>query len=180
MFNKFSRVNKVNKVYLVNDYECLEDLKKDYRVQALKLHPDKGGSIEEMQMLNAEYEELFKKYKNLHKNKDGKVYEKENTEKASEFIDIIYKLLKLDGLNIEVCGCFLWITGDTKKYHKELKAMGLRFSGNKQAWYLSPKDYKRWSKRKWSLDDIRVAYGSVTIKKQDNNQTSQKQLTWTV
>lgn len=36
-----------------------EDLKKQYRAQAMKLHPDMGGSEEAMQELNNEYDILF-------------------------------------------------------------------------------------------------------------------------
>ena len=37
----------------------LADLKKKYRRLAIDNHPDKGGSTETMQRINAEFEKLF-------------------------------------------------------------------------------------------------------------------------
>lgn len=59
----------------------LEELKKAYRDLALKHHPDCGGTNEAMKLINAEYEDLFKRIerglsdddakKNYHKLDDG-------------------------------------------------------------------------------------------------------------
>lgn len=49
--------------YLVN-ITSFDGLKKLYREMAMKLHPDMGGSDEEMQILNNEYDVLFPIWKN--------------------------------------------------------------------------------------------------------------------
>lgn len=49
--------------YLVN-ITSFDGLKKLYREMAMKLHPDMGGSDEEMQVLNNEYDVLFPIWKN--------------------------------------------------------------------------------------------------------------------
>lgn len=41
----------------------LEELKKEYRRLAMIHHPDVGGTVEEMQAINAEYDQLFPVYK---------------------------------------------------------------------------------------------------------------------
>lgn len=48
--------------YLVK-ITSFDDLKKTYREFAMKLHPDMGGSDEEMQELNREYDQLFPVWK---------------------------------------------------------------------------------------------------------------------
>lgn len=113
--------------YLNDNIRTLEELKKAYHQLCLKLHPDVGGSNDEMKILNAEYEQLFERVKNIHVNKDGETYEKETQETPQEFQWLIAELLKLDGIEIEIIGCFVWITGDTKPHKERLKALGFRW-----------------------------------------------------
>ena len=107
--------------YLNENIKTLEELKKAYHRLCLKLHPDVGGSDEEMKILNAEYET------------------------PQEFQWLIAELLKLDGIEIEIIGCFVWITGDTKPHKEELKALSFRWSSNKSAWYFHRDGYKKRS-----------------------------------
>ena len=93
--------------YLNESIRTLEELKKAYHRLCLKLHPDVGGSDEEMKILNAEYETLFERVKNIHVNKDGETYERETDETPEEFQTLIAELLKLDGIEIEIIGCFV-------------------------------------------------------------------------
>lgn len=140
--------------------ETLEDLKKQYKTLALKNHLDRGGNVEMMKLINAEYDSLFAKIKDTHKNKDGEVYTRENTETAAEFKDIIDKLIKMEGLEIEIIGCFIWVSGDTKPHKDSLKAMGFRWRSKKKMWYKSPEGYKRYGKKEYSIDEIRGMYGT--------------------
>lgn len=95
-----------------------EELKKQYKKLALEHHPDRGGSTADMQEINAEYERLFARLKDVHQNKDGEFYtaRTETTETASEFMDIIEKLIHMDGVQIEICGSWIWLTGNTKTW----------------------------------------------------------------
>ena len=102
---------------------------------------------------------LFEKVKNKHFNKDGESYEKETEEKASDFQELINSLLKLDNIVIEVIGSFLWVTGETTPYKEKLKLLGLRWHSEKKCWYLSPKGYRRFGGKNYSMDEIRGMYG---------------------
>ena len=149
--------------YINENIQTLEELKKQYRHLALKLHPDVGGSNEAMKILNAEYEAMFEKVKNFHANKDGDIYEKENAETPQEFVDLIAELIKMDGVEIEIIGCFVWVSGDTKPHKEELKALGFKWHAKKKCWYKAPEDYRRRSRKDYSMDEIRTMYGSSYV-----------------
>jgi len=123
----------------------------------------------DMQQINAEYEALFAKLKDVHQNKDGEFYKarEATTETAAEFIDIIEKLINMDGVQIEICGSWLWLTGNTKEYRDDLKKLSFRWSSNKGAWYFHRDGYKKRSRRSLTLDEIRGFYGSEIVEAQD-------------
>lgn len=166
----FGGNNMMNTKYIKN-VTTLEELKKAYKKLALRCHPDCGGTDEAMAELNNEYDELFEKFKNTHKNKDGEYYEKETQETASEWKDTINKLLALHMQNvlIEVVGSFLWVSGETKPYKDDLKEIGMKWARKKQCWYLSPKGYKRFGKKEYKMDEIRSMYGSRRVKQRNRN-----------
>ena len=143
-----------------NNPQTLEELKKQYRELAMKHHPDRGGSDEAMKAVNAEYNALFPKLKDIHTNKDGETYTKETAETPEFFKDLISELMSMDGIIIEIIGCFVWITGDTKPNKDRLKALNFKWHMKKSAWYLAPEDYRKRSRRDYELDEIRAMYGT--------------------
>lgn len=143
-----------------------EELKKQYKILAMANHPDRCGSTTNMQEINNEYDILFAKLKNIHTNAEGKTYtaSTETTETPEEFKNIINTLINLDGINIELCGSWLWITGNTREHKEVLKNLKFKWSKSKCAWYYHSNDYKKSSNKTYSLDEIRNLYGSETIK----------------
>ncbi len=150
----------------IKNVETLEELKKTYKKLALKLHPDCGGSDEEMKILNNEYDILFEKLKNHHKNKEGETYTKETEETPEQFKDVLNKLfsLKMEKVEIEIVGSFIWLTGNTKPYREEIKELKFRYSPKKYAWYKAPNDYKKRSRKNYDMETIRGMYGSQKVK----------------
>ncbi len=143
----------------------LDELKKAYHTAARQNHPDRGGSIEQMQEINAEYTRLFEILKDAQnvraENTDN--HTRPTTEAPEEFIKIIELLLRMDGLTVELCGSWLWIGGETKAHKDELKTAGCRWSANKKLWYWHhPEEGSRWHRGKKSMADIRAKYGSQT------------------
>lgn len=143
----------------------LDELKKAYHTAARQNHPDRGGSIELMQEINAEYTRLFEILKDAQnvraENPDN--HTRTTTEAPEEFIKIIELLLRMDGLTVELCGSWLWIGGDTRAHKDELKAAGCRWSSNKKLWYWHhPEEGSHWHRGKKSMADIRAKYGSQT------------------
>jgi len=110
--------------------------------------------------MQQEYESAFNRCKNIHVNKDGETYEKETTETPEQYAYIINALLNLDGLVIELCGSWLWITGNTKEHKDTLKALNFHWSKNKEAWYFHFEPFRKRSKKSVDLATIRSMYGS--------------------
>ncbi len=151
-----------------NNPGTLEELKRQYKKLALKHHPDVGGKDADMKEINAEYDSLFVRLKNVHQTAEGKTYtaKEETTETPEEFREIIEKLIRLDGVKIELCGSWLWITGNTINHRETLKALKFRWSKSKFAWYYHRDEYSKTSKRNFTLDEIRSLYGSETIREE--------------
>ena len=141
-----------------NNCETIEQLKKEYKKLAFANHPDRNGDVEVMKAINNEYEEALNNLK-----LNGNKADKESTEVASEFIEIINSIINLEGLVIEIVGSWIWITGNTKEHKEVLKANGFYYASKKKAWYLKPSDYKSKSRKHYSLDEIKNKYGSTQV-----------------
>lgn len=141
----------------------LDELKKAYRRLAMIHHPDVGGDAETMKAINNEHDALFEQLKKQHNATADENHQ--TTETPEEFRDIIEKLLTMDGLDVELCGSWLWIGGETKKHKDALKAMGCNWSSKKKLWYWHHKeDGSRWYRGKKSMNQIRSKYGSQTFR----------------
>ena len=147
-----------------------EELKKEYRKLAKQLHPDLGGDTEEFKIMQNEYEIMWERLKNIHTNSNGETYTKETTETPQEFINIINVLIKLKDIEVEICGSWLWITGNTKAHKDILKQLKFRWANKKQAWYYHTEPYRKKSKRELSLDEIRELFGSQQYKAKDEKE----------
>lgn len=149
--------------------EChtAEDLKKEYKRLARALHPDCNpgrDTTKEFQEMQREFERAFDHLKSVHVNAEGEQYTKETTETATEYMEMIEKLMKMSGVIVELCGAWLWCTGNTKEHKDDLKALGFKWSQNKQAWSYHRDPWRKCSRRKYSLDEIRARYGSMHFK----------------
>ena len=111
----------------------LDELKKEYRRLAMLHHPDRGGDTRTMQDINNEYHEAHERLKNHHNTHADSNHQ--TTEAPEEFINIINALIRFPGIIVELCGSWLWISGDTLPVKDELKAAGCRWSKNKKMWY---------------------------------------------
>lgn len=144
------------------------DLKKRYRELCKKLHPDNGGNAAEFVEMQKEFEEAANGNAwRTFENASGETYTKDVNESPAEFMKTIETLLNLDGVNVEICGSWLWITGKTYNYKNTIKQLGGRWSKNKNAWYIHHEAYRKRSKKRMTLDEIRAIYGSTTFKKEE-------------
>lgn len=150
----------------------LDELKREYRRLSKIHHPDLGGDLETMKAVNNAYEaafEMLKNQQNTRAKADPTGKTKYTTETPEEFRRVVETLLKLD-LTVELCGSWLWISGDTKPHKEKLKAVGCRWSSSKKMWYWRhQEDGCSWSKGKKSMNQIRSKYGSQTFQASREN-----------
>ena len=141
-----------------NNVKNLQELKKQYRTLAMKLHPDKeGGDAEEFKILVNEYEILTKKLAKEN-NKNEEEYNKD-IELDKQYMDIINELIKFDGLIIEVVGSWIWLSGNTYQAKETIKGLGFKWASKKKMWYLSPDDHPKRRGKELSMDEIKNKYG---------------------
>lgn len=148
--------------YFTPTPKTLEELKKQYRKLVFMHHPDKNGDAEKMKAVNNEYDKLFKILKDVHQTKDGEAYtaKQTSTETADQFKDLINELMKMDDIEIEIIGCFVWVTGNTRAYKDKLKELKFQWHSKKTAWFLKPENYRCKSRRNYEFDEIREMYGT--------------------
>ena len=151
------------------EHPTIEAIKRQYHRLAMRWHPDRdGGDLNTMQEINAEFDQLRKRYYNVHEGKNGETYTDENqtttTDVDDRFIEIIDMLIKMDGVGIEICGKFVWLSGNTYEYRDEIKAMGARWAKRKRMWYIAPNDWEKQRGHNWSMERIRGKYGSQVVR----------------
>ena len=145
---------------LENGQYTLSDIKLIYRKLASANHPDKGGNTETMQLINTAFAELCKYFET---NQTLDINQEQETAPTFDF-SFLDTLKTLHGVIIEVCGYWVWLSGNTYPYKETISGLGFKFSGAKKMWYWSPtinvSNYRRGSK---SMKQIRKDYGSKII-----------------
>ena len=113
-----------------------------------------------MKRINAEYDRLFEMLKDVHQTRNGSTYTswQPSNETADQFKNLIETLINMDGIVVEIIGCFVWLTGNTELYREDLKSLKFQWHNKKQAWYLMPEDYKSQYTKYYDLDEIRAMY----------------------
>lgn len=130
--------------------EAKKALRREYAKAAAAVHPDHGGSEEKMAALNEEY-----------KTKEALL------DLDDELREAVEAILSLPGINIEVCGSWVWVSGDTRNVKDNLKEANFRWACKKKMWYYRKADDAQHYGRKGKYKDmgyIRSKYGSEELK----------------
>lgn len=144
----------------------IEEVKKLYKDLAKLHHPDRGGNTATMQEINSEYPIAIARAAK------GQGMTADEVEAAildsEEYTQAINKIINLEGIKIELIGCWLWVTGETKQHKDILKAEPAKFLWAKKkddfsAWFFRTDEYKTRNRNKHTIDQIRAKYGSQTI-----------------
>jgi len=138
-----------------------DEIKPAYRKACIKYHPDRNpAGLEMMKAVNVAYSFLVEiKYNGS----DRPIDEEVNSNFGDMLNDAINSIIGLSGVDIEICGAWVWLSGETKAHKESIKTAGFWWAKKKTAWYFRPPDYKSKNKGDWDLDKIRDKYGSVSV-----------------
>ena len=124
-------------------------IKTAYRKACSKYHPDRNpAGLEMMKMVNQAYELL----------KDATGTETVGDIDISSYGEDIFNALSNIihlGFDIEICGSWVWLHGDTRPHKDLIKESGFMWAPKKKLWYYRPADYKSRARGKFSMDEIR-------------------------
>lgn len=117
--------------------------------------------------INNEFDSAFEAFKDVFKDSKGKIYKSVGKPVGTpkEWIELIKNLSEMKDIDIELCGTWLWVTGETKRYKDRLKELKFNYAGDKKAWSYHNEPFRKKSKKRLSLNDIRTTYGTQKIEK---------------
>ncbi len=131
-------------------------VKQAYRKACSLYHPDRNpAGAEMMKAVNLAYETL--------KEFEGDVGQDPVTF-AADLNNALNAIITLNGLEIEICGAWVWVFGNTKEYKSILKDNGYKWAPKKKGWYYRPEDYRSSNRGDWSMEEIRDHHGSNHVK----------------
>ena len=148
------------------DCLTLKQAKEKYRELLKTYHPDNGGDVRIMQEINAEFSKVKRILPDINLDEEQAESATENTNDA-EISDTLRNIIRetetIPGINVELCGKWVWVSGNTYPVKSKLKDLGFCFSGKKKMWYFreESESKKRYYKHKdTDMSTIRVKYGS--------------------
>lgn len=132
-----------------------EEVRAAFKKAAKKYHPDiNPAGAEMMKLVNAAFDAL----------KDGAdttTQEDVQTGYGDELNAALMAIIDLPGLDIEICGSWIWVSGATRPHKDALKAAKFRWASAKKKWNFRPAGWKSKSRGRTSMEDIRTKYGSA-------------------
>lgn len=129
-----------------------------YRRACAKYHPDRNyAGTEMMKLVNASYASLQDYVPGTLSSIDKRDWSVDQGDKLNAALNAI---IDLAGINIEICGSWIWVSGDTKTHKDVLKQTGFKYAPQKKMWsYCAGR--RTTSRGRFSMDDIRTRHGST-------------------
>ncbi len=151
----------------MNYFEGLKnenEIKSRYKDLAKEHHPDLGGETSVMQEINTQYKSVLE---GAYQDAGKSISEiEELLKKDFQALEVLNLIIGIECIKVELCGSWIWVTGDTKAVRGKLKESKFRWSPKKTAWYWRSPDQKKCyyrGKGKMSLSEIRYKYGSESF-----------------
>ena len=150
-----------------NNCRTLDELRSVYKNLLKKFHPDNGGTAEQCAKLNAEYAETFEFLKSHSAKSESSSTQSRNPfAYDDEITQMLYKIVTLPGLDIELCGIWIWIGGNTYQHKEVLKSLGFQWSKAKKLWHWTPYETTLYYRGRKLMAQIRATYGSEKVDSQ--------------
>ncbi len=151
----------------------LDEAKALYKKLAFELHPDVSGRDSK-----AEFQEMQNQFEAF-KPQTEKYQTEFESHNAAHFMQIINDLMQIKhDIEIEICGSFIWISGDTRSAKDKIKAVQseafkpAQWHRKKFVWFFAPADYRKFSSKEFDMEEIRNKYGSEKYKPHQNHKIS--------
>ena len=146
-----------------------EEVKNEYRRLCFIHHPDRGGDTSTMQDINAQYAQASNA-RTRQENPRWTEYQYQEAARVAEVIRVaIEKIITLDRIEIEVCGLWVWVSGDTRPVKDILKSAGFRWARRKKMWYFAGVPARNKG-RTLSMSKIRSIHGSQKVRLDENDE----------
>jgi DnaJ-class molecular chaperone len=145
----------------LNSTAVFEDIKRAYRKACSAYHPDRNpAGLEMMKVINCAWSSLSD-YVASSVEDNGSLDDELNlSEEMNTALNAIIAL----GLEIEICGTWIWVSGNTREFKEILKEAGYKWAPKKMMWMWKPEGSKSKGRGKFSMDEIRTAHGSQAVK----------------
>ena len=141
----------------------LAEVKAMYKQLAKQFHPDITGTDTTaiMQAINAEYAKAIK----LAASGANLSQDEQDAEilNAEQYKNAINAIINLVGINIELCGGWIWVSGNTYQHKDIFRTNGFYFASAKKMWYFRSPEYATSNRKKHTMDEIRHKYGTQKI-----------------
>lgn len=150
-----------------NNCQSLEEAKSLYRKLARENHPDFGGDTRTMQEINAEYARFQSEFAYTSERTRQREAHAAGKKTAADYhnLDEVIEALRVKieaalnmGLDVELCGLWVWVSGDTKPHREELKAAGFKWAPDKAMWFYP--GVPSFNRTRRTMDEIRNMHGS--------------------
>lgn len=142
-------------------FNTRDAVKEAWRERIKEVHPDLHPELDRQlaQTINVAYEMLMSNFGKWSCNQKSTEFSV-----SEELLKVYHKIAHYKGLEFEICGVWLWVTGDTWQYKTELKKHGLKFAKKKASWFWAPPETKKRKRRtSWTMQKIRSRYGSMGL-----------------
>jgi hypothetical protein len=160
-------------------FKTRDEIKEEYRRLCRLHHPDlfanespeiQAEQTRTMQAINTEYRAAMDAAVRAEKPGQSEASYAGSADVAERIRQAIEAVIRFDQIEIEICGAWLWLHGETYAIKDHLKASGYRWGRQKRLWYFA--GVASSSRTSHSMEEIRERYGSERVTRQARTASS--------